>query len=694
MSGFAYETIGLGSPHLARVKEMGRASKATVGFLPDGAFDEYAARKLIVVAVEIATAKCVGYLLYRISQNRATVVHLCIDTFFRRRGIARGLFHHLRDITGHLTGILVKYRRDFPDDAMWPRLGFTAVHGAAGRSQEGHELTFWWYDHGHPTLFSSVATEDAVMVVIDMNVFIDLYGRRSSEGEESDCLRANWLPRIELCITDEVLNEIERNDDRDERRRLRQAASKLRHLPASPKRYDLSLSKVQALFPDPAKPSDEADVRHIARAVAADAEFFVTRDQSLLDKSDEVSQQFDVSILRPTDFILRLDEITAARRYHPRRLAGTLLALQRVRSGEESKLSDQFRSSERGERRADFLRALRACLADPQKNECRVIREQNNEPLGLVGLTLADRSSVDVPLFRVQRGSMLNTLARHLVFQLLTEVAKRKREFLFVSDPCVTADICQVLRQEPFVEGPNGWLKVVCRFVGGLEGFASRIRRSLAQLPADYKAQLPSDFSLLRTEHYQESVVELERLFWPAKITDSSMPCFIVPIRPIWAQHLFDEGLASQTLFGARLTPALLRECVYYRAKSAHGGLTAAPARILWYVSKDPRVQGSGEIRAYSNLERVTIGPAAELYRASRRYGIYEWPEILRLAGANPSAEIMTLHFRDTELLSAPVPWGPQLQEILGRSAPIQSPTRIDEHMFARIYGHGMEKYD
>jgi len=87
-------------------------------------------------------------------------------------------------------------------------------------------------------------------------------------------------------------------------------------------------------------------------------------------------------------------------------------------------------------------------------------------------------------------------------------------------------------------------------------------RSIIGQLPADYRAQLPSDFSLLPIEGHPERVLELERLFWPTKITDSCIPCFIVPIKPVWAQHLFDEGLASQTLFGSRLTPALLRECV------------------------------------------------------------------------------------------------------------------------------------
>ena len=110
------------------------------------------------------------------------------------------------------------------------------------------------------------------------------------------------------------------------------------------------------------------------------------------------------------------------------------------------------------------------------------------------------------------------------------------------------------------------------------------------------------------------------------------------------------------------------------------------------YLSKERRVLGSGEIRAYSNLDRVTVGPASELYRASRRYGVYEWREILQLAEGDPSSEIMTLHFRDTELLAAPWAWGPKLQRVLGRTAPIQSPIAIDNRAFARIYGQGMEK--
>jgi hypothetical protein len=72
---------------------------------------------------------------------------------------------------------------------------------------------------------------------------------------------------------------------------------------------------------------------------------------------------------------------------------------------------------------------------------------------------------------------------------------------------------------------------------------------------------------------------EIERMLWPAKISDAEIPTFIVPIRATWAQNLFDEGLANQELFGARPELVLKREQVYYRANQPCGLET--PGRIL-----------------------------------------------------------------------------------------------------------------
>ncbi len=75
------------SEHLETVKALGAANSQTLGFFPEGAFDDYARRKQIVIALDDSHS-CVGYLLYRISQERAIIVHLCVDASSRTGGIA------------------------------------------------------------------------------------------------------------------------------------------------------------------------------------------------------------------------------------------------------------------------------------------------------------------------------------------------------------------------------------------------------------------------------------------------------------------------------------------------------------------------------------------------------------------------------------------------------------------------------
>ena len=65
------------SPHLIAVKDLWRANKATLGFLPDGAFNEYASKRMILVALN-PDGECVGYLLYRLSGMRVIIAHLCV----------------------------------------------------------------------------------------------------------------------------------------------------------------------------------------------------------------------------------------------------------------------------------------------------------------------------------------------------------------------------------------------------------------------------------------------------------------------------------------------------------------------------------------------------------------------------------------------------------------------------------------
>lgn len=170
------EIITRTSPHLPQVKALGRANASTLGFLPEGAFDDHAARRNILGAIDVS-GRCVGYVLYRVSRGKAVVVHLCVEASRRQGGIARAIIEELKKATADLKGISLKCRRDYSASEVWPRLGFVPVSEQLGRGKKPEELTTWWFDHGHPDMFTETEAESLkskLCVVIDTNIFFDL----------------------------------------------------------------------------------------------------------------------------------------------------------------------------------------------------------------------------------------------------------------------------------------------------------------------------------------------------------------------------------------------------------------------------------------------------------------------------------------------------------------------------------------
>src|ERR1700690_1513702 len=100
---FKIEPITPDSPHLAAVIALHRIDGKTLGMFPKGAFQEHATERLIMLALSEAN-ECMGYLLYRIARERAAIVHLCVRSDFRRKGVARALVDKLKSATKHLRG--------------------------------------------------------------------------------------------------------------------------------------------------------------------------------------------------------------------------------------------------------------------------------------------------------------------------------------------------------------------------------------------------------------------------------------------------------------------------------------------------------------------------------------------------------------------------------------------------------------
>lgn len=312
---------------LGEVKKLWRANATTLGFFPEGAFEEYASKGCIFVASDQA-GSLAGYLLFRRNGDRLAIVHLCVREEMRGHGIARALFDALVATSKSFRGINVSCRRDFSASALWPQWGFVAVREKPGRGTKITVLTNWWFDCGNPDLFSlseKAKTDQKITVVIDANVFYDLITPVKPHTEESKALQADWLQStIELHITPEIWNEINRNDNPSQRISNRQHVTKFSPIRTLPGKFAAAESAVKQCFRNPLSKSDASDIRQLAWTIASGCRFFVTRDEKVLDLSPRLYREFGTSAIRPSDLIAQLDELQERSKYHPARIAGVL----------------------------------------------------------------------------------------------------------------------------------------------------------------------------------------------------------------------------------------------------------------------------------------------------------------------------------------------------------------------------------
>ncbi len=666
-------TVLPSSSLLAEVKALWRKNSDTLGMMPDGGFDDHAERKRILGLVD--GTELLGYLMYRVSRNRANIVHLCVAESCRGKCASRILIDELIESTKHLIGIELRCRRDFPVSALWPKLGFVPIGERRGRALAGSILTVWAMDYGKPTLLSKRSQSHVMEVVIDANVFIDLVDRRDTE---SLGLNADWLQdELQLCITDEIFNDFNRQPDDAKRIARFTDAEAYRRLTYTPRAYKDAESRVKPLLPAGKTPRDESDIRHLIRAVAAGAKVFISRDGPVLEHADAIYEATGLSIVRPSELIARLDELAREEAYQRSLLAGTKQVLHQRVSVIEDRVIDAIVGPNESKR--DLQTRLRQFLADPLRYSCEQISFATGE---ILAFYVVDTQSDfhRVPLFRVAAANLTGTLSRAILTTLLRDVVMRMRSGLIISESSMATLQKAACEDIGFREGPNGWTKLTICGIHDQFELAKIVESSQVNDPiVQYFAENLNNPLTSQVES------ELEHALWPVKFRTSLQHNFIVPIRPDFAEALFDEHLASQTLYGADIDLALNSESVYYR--SARQQIVKYPGRILWYISDKGELSGIKSIRACSRIAEVVVDKPKALFRRFKRLGVYEWSEVFKTAGNDLDTNVMAIRFHDTELLR-PVKWD-VFQEVLKANSVrtnLESPVKISSKVFEEIY--------
>ncbi|NES22229.1 MAG: N-acetyltransferase, partial [Symploca sp. SIO3E6] len=457
---FTIQEINSISEHLAKIIQLGDANSATLGFFPRGAFIRLADEGRILAYI-LPEVGCVGYLLYGINCDRVKLNHLCVDEMWRGKGIAKILIKYLKDKTDHLYGILASCRRDYKLDDMWSSLGFIAIHERPGRSKDGSTLTEWWLDYGHPDLFTMFArqkAESSISVAIDANIFYDLADdeRADEYSKESKALIADWLEaELELCLTDEIKNEINRNKDSRKRKELWGMVNRFTLLPCTLEAFEQACNSLRKFFPKNMSDSDASDWRQLARTIGSDIKvaFFVTRDTRLLEEIEEtIYQEFGLLIIHPIDLIIRLDELRRETEYQPIRLAGTKIERRRVKSGEQDTIVNQFLSYALGEKITEFRRIFRQFLSKPEQFECFTVGHRGEKPIALVVYDREEEGELQVPVLRFQKNKLTPTILRHCIFQCLSTAAKEKRQFTRITEAYLESNTIIALQEDRFLD--------------------------------------------------------------------------------------------------------------------------------------------------------------------------------------------------------------------------------------------------
>jgi len=699
-------TIEENSPYLSQVIKLGDANSKTLGFLPQEAFHNFAECKQILIALdEVAVDekdKVLGYLLYHKTQRQeARLVHLCVENSHRHKGVAKLLFDELKNKTKELFGIRVHCRRDYKEASeLWRKLGFIPRDEKPGRSKKGSTLTIWWFNHGHPDLFTLADEQRAsskFKVVIDANIFYDLLQKspNSASEKESHSLLADWL-NIELCLTEEIYNEIDRSEDKTKRQYGRKSADTFTKLVGADDEFQKYYKQLCHLFGRKNRDSDQSDLRQLARSIAAGVPFFITQDEALLKIDEKIYKEFGMHIITPSRLIIHQDELMRETEYQPVRLAGQI-TIKRVDSEEIPGLEKIFYLSSK-ETKSKFKRLLRSCLTDPHQFDIRVV-QRTGKPVALVVHRRYQPRELDIPLFRVVQDSLAATLARHLVMKSILDFSPEDI-LLKVTDPHLSEEIIDALQENGFVWIENAWLKVRLPVIETVKELASRLTTLSNEFPQanQYCQKMVEALNQAQANNYRQILLGIEKALWPAKITDLEIPALVVPIWPEWAMQLFDFSLEKQDLFGGNPNLIFSAENVYYRATGPSPKELSAPARLLWYVSegKGPkdRYQGIKSIRACSYLDEIVIDKPKALFSRFKRLGVYRWENLLETANQNPDQDIMALRFSHTEIFRHPI----SIEELkdlwrkeTGKNFHIQMPISISSQLFGYLYQKGLQ---
>lgn len=673
-------------PILEKVMDLGKKNSGTLGLMPRDAFIDHAKKRWIVVA--LINKQLAGYCLFRLTttKHRVGITQVCIDPEIRNQSVAKSLLAQVRDKYSSLfRGMLVTCREDYIHACkLWDKFGFKIIDRIPSRSikEERHLLKFW-YSFGKPDLFSQQKT-NLLSVALDLNILIKLHDQNKKPPDEIAHLMADWLTsEVDYGYAHETFNEIHRDKDHNRTASMRKFLTRYTELSCDARQTEPYLKLLEVIHPGDTE-NHISDRKQLAECKTCGVTYFVTMDEGLLDNQIAIFEQLGINVLRPAEFILKIDELTNHNLYEPVRLQGATFEVRHVHSNELITVVDSFLQKDKGEVKSDFQKLLHTVVAKGKEGHIKLVISPDGEFIATYAICQQDETSV-IPFIRLKKSPLFNTLFYQLLVEMIRTSISIGKQYVMVNEQYFTSEQLLILDENGFYGRDGGWVKKSILEIDSFDNIISRHKLSASD--SIFAPEIEMIKNHRDPDVKQQLMTDLEKKLWPVKFEDLDIPTFVVPIRPLWAWQLFDNLSSNEQLFGAPPELSWSKNNVYYR--SVRPNVEQAPARILWYVSHQANISRSKCIVGCSYLNEISVGRAKTLFSSFRRFGIYKWREIFKLAGKKIDQEIKALQFSDTEIFVKTISFSEtnEIMQSLGYSPQtFVSPVKVNSDVFNAIY--------